>query len=106
MAGTVATPSYGSAVVNGQLVGMQTASAYAPANYGTGLNAIPAVAPMNIPPSASYPVVSSQAAATGANGTTQRGTGSSGIWESPALYAVVFLVVGFLILRHVHWRKG
>lgn len=111
MAGTItARPtSYGSAAVAGQLVGFQTSSAYAPVNYGSGIQAVPAVAPVNIPPSASYPSVS-QGAAPGAtgNGTTERGNGTSALnlRESPTLWAVLFLLLGFVVLRHVHWRRG
>ena len=102
--------SYGSAAVNGQLVGFQTASAYGPVNYGTGLRAVPAVSPVNIPPSASYPSVPSSAAAPGGGtGNLQnRGTGTDALnlGQSPAIWAVIFLVVGFVLLRHVHWRRG
>lgn len=100
-----APTSYGSASVNGQLVGFQTASAYAPVNYGTGLRAVPAVSPVNIPPSASYPSVPALSAAAG-NPRQGAGTNALNLKESPALWAVLFLVVGFLLLRHVHWRKG
>ncbi len=101
--------SYGSAAVNGQLVGFQTSGAYAPVNYGTGLRAVPAVSPVNIPPSASYPSVSAQSAGgTSAGALSNRGTGTSALnlSESPAIWAVIFLVVGFVLLRHVHWRRG
>lgn len=102
----LATPiSYGSAAVNGQLVGFQTASAYRPTNYGTGLQAVPAVTPVNIPPSASYPTVASPSA-TGLGTGRGAGTSALNLRDSPALWTVIFLVVGFLILRHVHWRKG
>lgn len=103
----LATPiSYGSAAVNGQLVGFQTSSAYRPVNYGTGLQAVPAVTPVNIPPSASYPATGTAAAAGAPASGRGPGTSALNLKESPALWTVIFLVVGFIILRHVHWRKG
>ena len=109
--------SYGSFIVNGQLLGLQTKSAYSPQNMGGGVSGIPAASPMTVPPSSSYGYGAASPAAIGtASGASpgsgnvtansqQRGVGSSAIKGSPALWALGLMAAGLLWLRFVHWRK-
>lgn len=122
-AGAIAAPpnSFGSVTVNGQLVGTQTMSAYAPKNFGGGISATPAGSPVTVPPSVGYglgagptpmPVAGSSLAPTGSgtNGnttpsTTQRGHYNGSMIGSPAMWALGLMAFGILWLRFVHWRK-
>lgn len=108
MAGSFGGLSHGSAQVNGQLVGFQTAGAYRPLNYGSGLSAVPAASPLTIPPSASSlpQVAGGIQSGQASGGTAPASTSALNLAQSPAIWAVIFLVLGFVILRHVHWRKG
>lgn len=100
--------SYSSSVVNGQLVpvytmrGMFPSQAAAPYYYGNG--AKPATL-------AGYSTGGS--AVSSVNMTTGIGGGPSGddagaapwnLQVSPTGWAIAFLVIGFLGLRHIHWR--
>lgn len=106
MAGSFGGLSHGSAQVNGQLVGFQTAGAYRPLNYGTGLSAVPAASPLTIPPSASSAPQIAGGIGSASSGRSTTTTSALNLAQSPAIWAVIFLVLGFVILRHVHWRKG
>ena len=120
-AGIQAPPnSFGSVVVNGQLVGAQTTSGYFPSSYGGGVYAGPALSPVTAPPSVGYGMGLAQSTVSGtaptgsvpgANSstsasTTNRGsTSNGGVIGSPAMWALAFMVIGVLWLRFVHWRK-
>lgn len=108
--------SYGSVTVNGQLVGAQTQSAYAPTNYGGGISAVPSASPLTTPPVAGYgypssvsaaasPLMSSPGGGTTPNGQ-QRGSYAGGLIGSPAMWAFLMMAGGLLWLRYIHWRKG
>lgn len=119
----VAPPnSFGSVVVNGQLVGAQTTGAYYPKNYGGGVSATPAGSPVTIPPSVGYgmsasssnntpiPSGSGTAALPGGFGSTSSSVGNRGnytgpVLGSPAMWAFGLMAFGILWLRFVHWRK-
>jgi hypothetical protein len=110
MAGTASltkgyTPpnSFGSAVVNGQLVGFQTKSGYYPLNYGGGLSAVPSASPMTMAPSAiGYGLGTVPAGRTSSNTGS---SGSSGFTGSVAMWAIGAMIFGLVWLRFVHWRK-
>lgn len=117
--GSIAAPpnSFGSVVVNGQLVGAQTSSGYFPKNYGGGITATPAGSPVTTPPNVGYGL--SAGAASGApvpmgsapggnttNGTTSRGGFAGPFVGSPAMWAFGLMAFGLLWLRFVHWRKS
>ncbi len=117
----VATPtpnSFGSVVNNGQLVGVQTQSAYRPINWGGGVSAVPAASPLTIPPSVGYGFPSPASASSfgsamastpGLGGdtpnTTQRGSTSQGVVGGPGIWAFGLMAVGLLWLHFIHWRK-
>lgn len=131
MAGTAGTGavqappnSFGSAVVNGQLIGVQTTGAYYPKNFGGGISATPAGSPVTVPPNVGYglaknagavnvPIGASSAAAAGSvpglNGTssstTNRGGHNGPALGSPAMWAIGLMAFGAIWLRYVHWRK-
>lgn len=123
-AGAIVAPpnSFGSAVVNGQLVGAQTTGAYYPKNYGGGVSATPAGSPVTIPPSVGYglrassgnntPIPSGSGNALpggfGASGNTSaasRGTYTGPAFGSPAMWAIGLVAFGLIWLRFIHWRK-
>lgn len=100
--------AYSSKVINGQLVsvyttrGMFPSQAAAPYYYGNGSK------PATL---AGFSTVG--AASNAVNMTTGIGGGLSGDdaaanpWDlrsGPTLWAIAFLIVGFLGLRHIHWR--
>jgi hypothetical protein len=99
--------SYSSSVVNGQLVpnftqrGMFPSQAAAPYWYGNGSK------PATL--AGFSPLMGGMSPASGITGTGIGG-GSLDIsnpWsptESPLPWAIGFLIVGFLGLRHIHWR--
>jgi hypothetical protein len=122
--GMVTAPpnSFGSVSVNGQLVGVQTSSAYYPKNFGGGISATPAGSPVTIPPAIGYglgatptPVPSGSNSRVGAtasipggstsSGTQNRGSYNGPFMGSPAMWAIGFMAFGILWLRFVHWRK-
>ena len=51
MPGSLQQVSYGSGPVNGQLIGVRTASGYNPINYGVGRASVPVASPVTMPPS-------------------------------------------------------
>lgn len=104
--------SYGSVVVNGQLVGTQTKAAYSPTNYGGGISAVPSASPITIPPSVGYGASSVSGGggggAVGSTGTpngTQRGSYTGGFAGSPGMWAIILLGIAFMYGRHVAWHK-
>lgn len=109
----ITSPSYGSAIVNGQLVGAQTVAAYTPLNYGGGITAVPAASPMTIPPSVGYGYPNSAAnfsvpnASVPANaGTNQQRPQYIGkMIESPGVWGLILLIIGFTWMRYVHWKR-
>jgi hypothetical protein len=94
--------SFGSAVVNGQLVGFQTKSGYYPLNYGGGVSAVPSASPMTIPPSVGYGLGT---VPTGSTASNSGSSGNSTFAGSTAIWAIGLMVFGLLWLRFVHWRK-
>ena len=128
MAGTatagVSSPSFGSVVVNGQLVGTQTSSAYRPINYGGGISAVPSASPVTIPPAVGYGQPGNATAygapvgsGPGGGGTpsmAQRGstetgffsTANAGGFGAPAFWGLLLLIIGLVWLKKVHWHKG
>lgn len=101
--------AYGSKVINGNNVpvftmrAMMPSQAAAPYMYGNGSK------PATL---AGFSTTGGRAAST-INMTTGIGGGPSSIgddvspWDlrsSPTVWAIIFLVVGFLGLRHIHWR--
>lgn len=99
---------YSSKVINGQLVpvftarGMFPSQAAAPYMYGNGSK--PATL-AGFSPSAGSGVVNMT---TGIGGGAAFDMGAPGAeWDprtSPTVWALVFLLVGFVGLRHIHWR--
>lgn len=100
--------SYASKVINGQLVpvftmrGMFPSQAAAPYWYGNGSK-----------PATLAGFSTSGSMSRSINATTGIGGGPSGDaagdnpWDlqaSPTVWAIAFLVIGFLGLRHIHWR--
>ena len=94
--------SYGSAVVNGQLVGFQTKAGYYPMNYGGGLSAIPAASPVTMAPGA----VGYGIGTAANNRSSSSASASDGTFVgSTAMWAIGLMAFGLLWLRFVHWRK-
>jgi hypothetical protein len=103
----VTNPMYGSSVVNGQLVPNYTWSAMKPsqaaAPYWQGNGSKPRTL-------MGYGMGPTGAAGTGiggGGGTFPSGDAVDAPWSirhSPVPWAIAFLVVGILGLRHVHWR--
>lgn len=103
----VLNPSYGSSVVNGQLVTNYTMSALKPsqaaAPYWQGNGSKPRTL-------MGYGMGSTgQAAGAGIGGggvltSSDAGAAPWSFQSSPVPWAIIFLVVGILGLRHVHWR--
>lgn len=115
---------YGSYVVNGDRTALQTRAAYAPQSYGPSLASVPVSGP-NIPPALGAASVASgvygQAETpagyvdiVGNYGTADNNGLATAIaagnpWsfrDSPVLPALLFLVLGLVGLRIIHWRKG
>jgi hypothetical protein len=94
--------SFGSAVVNGQLVGFPTKSGYYPLNYGGGLSAVPSASPLTIPPSVGYGLGTVPTGSTSANSGS---SGSGSFTGSVAMWAIGAMIFGLVWLRFVHWRK-
>lgn len=103
----VTNPMYGSSVVNGQLVPNYTWAAMKPAQaaapYWQGNGAKPRTL-------MGYGMGQTGPAGTGIGGggtLTDGGDASAdpfSLQKSPVIWAVAFLIVGILGLRHVHWR--
>lgn len=105
----VTNPAYGSSVVNGQLVTNYTWSAMKPSQAAAPYYQGNGVKPRTL---MGYGAGRAGLAGTGIGGG---GTGSmddggdaaAAPWNpkvSPVPWAIAFLVVGILGLRHVHWR--
>lgn len=116
---------YGSFQVDGRRVPLQTKAAYSPQSFGPSLAAVPTAQP-NVPPGLS----AAPTAGTGLYGISQAPTGmtsdvggygtadNNGLataiaadnpWsfrDSPVLPALLFLIVGLVGLRLIHWRRG
>jgi hypothetical protein len=97
--------AYGSKVINSQLVNVYTVRALSPSQaaapywYGNGSKP-PTLAGYS---AAKTPVTMANAVGGGSLATS----GDAGLLDmqnSPAMWAVIFLVVGFVGLRHIHWR--
>jgi hypothetical protein len=105
---------YGSAVINGQLINVPPAPAYAPlifgADYVTG-GMWPRQGVYNVPPVLPSPALqSSMAPATyGATGTYPYPTATSmsgnpySLKHSPVIWVLLFLAASLLMLHYVHW---
>lgn len=103
--------SYSSKVINGQLVpvftmrGMFPSQAAAPYYYGNG--AKPAtLAGFSTAGSARQSVNMTTGIGGGPSGGSSAAAGAApwNLQVSPTGWAVAFLVIGFLGLRHIHWR--
>lgn len=98
---------YGSSVVNGQLVpnftwrAMAPSQAAAPYWYGNGSK------PATLAGFGSNPSVLSSASGVGGGSLSVSPGAVDNPWslrESPVPWAILFLVVGVLGLRYIHWR--
>jgi len=109
MPGALQQVSYGSGPVNGQLIGVRTASGYNPINYGVGRASVPVASPVTMPPSVAS-LATMQPGATGGGGglmvtsSQSRGNYTGSMLGSPAFAAAVALVAGLLMLRYIHFR--
>ena len=93
--------SYGSAVVNGQLIGFPTRAGYYPTNYGGGISAVPSASPVTMAPSIGYGLGTVPTSKTASTGSSSNSTLAS----STAIWAIGLMVFGLLWLRFIHWRK-
>jgi hypothetical protein len=109
---------YTSQIINSQLVPVAPEQAFNPLTFGqayTGPAMWPRQGVYNVPPVLPSPGLMTVQApgaygATGAGGfplPTAQGPGGNPYHPtmSPLLWALAFLVVGLLLLQHVHWRK-
>lgn len=106
---------YGSDTVNGQLVGMRTLDGYTPRTYGPVVNVGTATVSA-VPPSlgagggtvnGQYTNDGSVINGSGGTNTAHAAAAAAHPWNfaiSPLPMAVIFLVVGLVGLRIVHWR--
>lgn len=94
-------------VVDGQRVAIQTSDAWHPAAYGSTMQSVPAGVPVQ-PMFAGAPVSSSGVSLTAddSNAVQAARAGAAPFsWkDSPLPWACVFLLVGLLGLRLIHWR--
>lgn len=110
---------YESAAVNDQLVNVAPGQAYSPLVFGseyTGPGMWPRNGVFNVPPVVPSPSVQSGMAATqlgsGANygGSIPAPTATSAsgnpfsLKSSPVLWALLFLVIGMLMLMYIHYK--
>lgn len=121
---------YGSYDVDGRRVALQTRAAYAPQSFGPALSAVPTAQP-NVPPGLVVGPATAAGVYTGAAGGIAPSTSGyvAGVegygtadnnalataraadnpWsfrDSPVLPALLFLIVGLLGLRLIHWRRA
>ena len=106
---TSSTDSTGTLVVNGQMVSTPLADSYNPASFYNSTLGIPVVSGQSVPLSvgtlsSSVNTFSSLGGNT-TQSTTQRGTTSLGVIDSPAWFALILLVFGMCWLRYIHWDK-
>jgi hypothetical protein len=105
---------YGSDAINGQLVGMRTSDAYSPRTYGPVVN-VGTAAVSAVPPSlgagggtinGGYTAEGDSLASGAANVAHAQAAGRMpfDMAISPLPWAIIFLVVGLVGLRVIHWR--
>lgn len=94
-------------VIDGQRVSVQTSDAWHPVAYGSTLQSVPAGQPV-LPMFAGAPVSASGVNLTGnddnAMAAARAGANPFSFRDSPLPWAVVFLLVGLIGLRVIHWR--
>lgn len=105
---------YGSDAINGQLVGMRTQDAYRPITYGPVVN-VGTAAVNAVPPSLGAGggtiggnVVGDDNGGTGTSNTAQAAVAMQHPWDmamSPLPMALIFLFVGLVGLRVIHWGR-
>lgn len=106
---------YGSDNINGQLVGMRTMDGYSPRTYGPVIN-VGTAAVSAVPPSlgagggtvnGSYTSGADVINSSGGANTAHAQAAAAHPWNiaiSPVPMAIIFLVVGLVGLRLIHWR--
>lgn len=103
----VTNPMYGSSVVNGQLVSNYTWSAMKPSQAAAPYYVGNGVKPRTL---MGFGMGSSGLAGTGIGGGGGSAASMDAIaapWSpraSPVPWAIGFLIIGILGLRHIHWR--
>ena len=94
-------------VVDGQRIAVQTSDAWHPVAYGSTMQSVPASRPV-LPIYAGAPVNATGVGLTGQDdNATQAAIAGSNPFSfraSPLPWAVVFLLVGLIGLRVIHWR--
>ena len=115
---------YGTNVINGDRIPLQTRAAYGPQSYGPSLVSVPTSQP-NVPPSLGAPSAAAgswgyadtysamgtsdslSGYGTAENNALATAVAANNPWsfrDSPLLPALLFLIVGLVGLRLVHWR--
>jgi hypothetical protein len=102
-------------VVNGQRFTFPTAAGYNPISWGPQTSGVPQVSPSMPPFIGGTGSVGGNAVAEGvggygtaANNTTVTGVANANPWNakvSPVWWAIVFMVVGLLLLKGTSWRE-
>lgn len=112
---------FGSYVVDGQRVPLQTQNAYAPQGYGPNVQAVPSTQPASIPPyvGGSFGAVGGYSGSSvggdseiGGYGTAGQNSTATAVaahdpfhWrDSPVVPALLALGLGLAGLRIIHWR--